>query len=104
MDVGLRGALGLGALSLRQVVGLRRIVGMVAGAGVWRLSPDLGAGICFILWIWPRNRSRRWIWIRRGIRLHRVASDRAWRLFPSVVGRLRRPFWSGGHPQRQQFA
>src|ERR1035441_5391129 len=94
MDVGFVRSLGLGAVSLRSLDDVQRSVGLVARSGlrISVLPSDLGAGLCFLLWIW------RWfrIWIRG---LDWLAS--AWTMlpFPSLVGRVWRTlrrcrFWS----------
>src|ERR1017187_10467749 len=87
MDVGFVRSLGLGAVSLRSLDDVQRSVGLVARSGlrISVLPSDLGAGLCFVLWIW------RWfrIWIRLWFQgLHRLASAWTVRPFPSLVGRV----------------
>src|ERR1035441_1295001 len=86
MDVGFVRSLGLGAVSLRALDDVQRSVGLVARSGlrISVLPSDLGAGLCFLLWIW------RWfrIWIRLWFRgLDWLASAWTMRPFPSLVGR-----------------
>jgi hypothetical protein len=92
LDLGLRGTLGLGALSLRSLVSLGRIVGLVAWPDLSRVRADLGARIRLFLWIW--RGCGRWLRRRVWIRLHRMVADRSLRLFQSVVGWVSRPLWS----------
>src|SRR5882724_1406455 len=89
----------MGALPLWPLDVLRQFVGLVAWADLWRriLPSVLVAGVCIVLWLGWRIWLRLWLrWLGR----LRLASDRAVRLFPSLVGRISRalrrsrlPWW-----------
>src|SRR5271157_1613290 len=93
MDLGRLRALGLGAISLRTLVLVRQLVGLVAGSGVGLVPSVLGSCLRVVL----GRRLRVWLglgWLGR----LRLAPDRALRLVPSVVGWIPRPVWRGRLP------
>src|SRR6185312_330219 len=90
LDVGFLRALGMGALPLRTLVPVRRIMGLVAGSGwsrlwLWLSLPaDLGACLRLLFRIRWRSWIRIWLWFGG------MASHWPVRSILPVVGRIPR--------------
>src|ERR1700736_159303 len=91
--------MGMGTVSLRALVSLRRCVGVVAWTGDCGVYPVLVSRVRIVLWLGRRLWVWRWLWRMGRLRL---ASDWALRLFPSLVGRISRPVRRGRLPGRFQ--
>src|SRR5437868_644949 len=102
LDVGFCRTMGVGAVSLWTLVCLQQFMVLVAGPGVWRISPYLGSSVRVILWIRPRVELEHWGVFRRRFWIDRLASDWTGRLLSSVVGRLPATVQRRRHPQRLQ--
>src|SRR5271167_2813703 len=95
MDLGLLRALGLGALSLRPLVLLWQLLGVVARACLRRLASPVGSGLCVLLWFWIWRR-----WLRLWVRwIQWVAADRSSRPLLSLVWTVS---WVLQHGERDQ--
>ena len=87
-----------------RLVHLQQFMVLVARSGVRRVSSDLGASVCFVLWFWARIRHQPWRVIWRRVWIDWMASDWTRRLFPSLVGRLSAALQRDRHSQCVQHS